>query len=97
MKKVVALAVAALIALSVPADGWDGGDDHYDAYSYHRHHHRYDYHGRYDGWYGHRRYYDPYDYRGRYDDYCCERPPYFGDRPLRFRFKSPDFDLDIRG
>ncbi len=93
MKKVTLVLVAMVaVLLSVPAYGW-WGDDYGDDY-YHRrdrrNHYGYGYrHRYYDQYYGYGRDYD-YGYHEYYERH-------FGDRPLRFRFRSPDFDLDIRG
>ena len=103
MKKVVLVFAASAIAvlLSMPVYGWDEDcyGDYNDGYYHHRYYPRHYRRRRYGDGYG-RRYYDPYSYGyGGYHDYGYHEyyERHFGDRPLRFRFRSPDFDLDIQG
>ena len=99
MKKIGVLAAMLIVFLSMPAYAWD--EDYYN--DSHRRHRSYrPYRERYYG-YGHRyygghhQYYDPYYDGGYYGGYREYYERHFGDRPLRFRFRSPDFEFEIGG
>ncbi len=101
-KALFVLVLTFVLALGQPVQAWRGGcrGDYW-----HRCYDPYD--GGYGDSYGYNgrrhRFYDPHyggyggygdDYYG-YGGYPNERR-YFGDRPLQFRFRSPDFEFDIR-